>query len=55
MLKENHPFELYSDKLIEEKINYIHNNPVAARIVTEAESYVYSSANRFTELKLSML
>jgi len=53
--QENHPFELYSDKLIEEKINYIHNNPVAARIVTEAESYVYSSTNRFTELKLSIL
>jgi hypothetical protein len=30
--------------LIDEKINYIHNNPVEEGFVFRAEDYVYSSA-----------
>ncbi len=25
---DNHPIELWSNKVIDEKINYVHNNPV---------------------------
>ncbi len=42
---DNHPIELYSNELINQKTDYIHNNPVAEGIVEKAEDYLYSSAN----------
>ena len=53
--QNNHAFDLFSNKFIDQKVNYIHNNPVEARIVTEPHFYVYSSANQFTDLKLAEL
>jgi putative transposase len=50
--QNNHPIDLISNKWIEEKITYIHQNPVKARIVEEDYQYIYSSANKFTKLKL---
>ncbi len=50
--QNNHPFDLFSNKFIDQKVDYIHTNPVVARIVNEPHHYVYSSANQFTELKL---
>ncbi|HRU18554.1 MAG TPA: transposase [Bacteroidia bacterium] len=50
--QNNHAFDLFSNKFIDQKFDYIHNNPVEARIVTEPSYYVYSSANEFTNLKL---
>ena len=41
---DNKPIELWSNKVIEEKINYIHQNPVESGLVFKAEDYVYSSA-----------
>jgi len=41
---DNHPVELWSNKVIAEKINYIHYNPVEAGLVFRAEDYLYSSA-----------
>jgi REP element-mobilizing transposase RayT len=41
---DNKPIELWSSKVIDEKINYIHNNPVEEGIVFKPEDYVYSSA-----------
>ena len=46
----NHPIELFSTKVIKQKIEYIHQNPVKAGLVTDAESYVYSSANPLSPL-----
>ena len=40
----NHPIELSSNEMIEQKKEYIHNNPVKAGLVWEAEHYGYSSA-----------
>lgn len=40
---DNKPIELWSNKVIFEKIKYIHNNPVEAGLVFRAEEYVYSS------------
>ena len=42
--QDNHPIALYSEKVIWEKINYIHNNPVRAGLVFQPEDYIYSSA-----------
>jgi putative transposase len=39
-----HPIELDSNKLIDEKLDYIHNNPVEEEIVQRPEQYIYSSA-----------
>ena len=47
----NHPEELYSNKFIEQKLNYIHNNPVVAIIVEEPEHYLYSSARDYVGQK----
>lgn len=47
---ENHPEEIYSNSFIEQKIDYIHNNPVRSRIVAKAEDYLYSSARNYAEM-----
>jgi len=41
---DNKPIELWSNKVIAQKINYIHQNPVVEGLVFKAEDYVYSSA-----------
>ena len=43
----NHAEYLYSDKFKEQKLNYIHNNPVRAGIVEKPEDYLYSSARNY--------
>lgn len=43
-----HPIELSTFKFIEQKINYIHENPVTAGIVYKAEHYVLSSAAQYS-------
>jgi len=40
----HHPTLLDSPEMVQQKIEYIHLNPVRAVIVTEPESYVFSSA-----------
>jgi len=47
----SHPIHLYSIEVIKQKINYIHQNPVRAGYVFEAEHYKYSSANIESPLK----
>jgi REP element-mobilizing transposase RayT len=47
---ENHAEEIYSQKFIEQKIEYIHNNPVRAGIVSRPEDYLYSSARNYAGL-----
>lgn len=41
----NYPVLLYSPDVIQQKIDYIHNNPVVAGFVGSAHEYWYSSAN----------
>jgi REP element-mobilizing transposase RayT len=43
----NKPIELWSNKVIFEKINYIHNNPVEEGLVYSPQDYVYSSARDY--------
>lgn len=42
-----HAMELTSNKFIDQKLEYIHNNPVIAEIVTNPEDYLYSSARDY--------
>lgn len=41
---DNQPVELWSNAVIAQKLNYIHQNPVEEGLVFRAEDYVYSSA-----------
>ena len=41
---DNKPIELWSNKVIDEKINYVHMNPVEEGLVFKPEEYMYSSA-----------
>jgi len=47
----NHPIELWSNKVIFQKLNYIHQNPVEAGFVFRAEDYSYSSAIDYSDGK----
>ncbi|MCW3126321.1 MAG: hypothetical protein JWO03_1979, partial [Bacteroidetes bacterium] len=40
--QENYPVELTTPEFTKQKLNYIHNNPVTARLVDAPERYVYS-------------
>ena len=48
----NYPVLLYSLPVIEQKIDYIHENPVRAGFVGSAHEYWYSSANPESPLKI---
>jgi REP element-mobilizing transposase RayT len=42
--QNNKPIELWSNKVITQKIRYIHNNPLKKGMVFNPEDYLYSSA-----------
>ena len=48
--QDNHPIELFTNEVIQQKIDYIHNNPVKAGWVDEPEHYLYSSARDYAGL-----
>lgn len=45
--QDNHPKELVNNKFIDQKLDYIHNNPVEAGIVENPEDFLYSSAKNY--------
>ncbi|NOU46989.1 MAG: transposase [Bacteroidales bacterium] len=45
----NHPELLWSNEFIEEKVDYIHQNPVRTGIVLHPEEYLFSSAKNYAE------
>lgn len=42
--QDNHPIELATNEMIDQRLDYIHNNPVKAGIVADPVHYIYSSA-----------
>jgi REP element-mobilizing transposase RayT len=46
-IQDNHPIELWSLPVIWQKLNYIHDNPVRAGIVSDPTHYLYSSATDY--------
>ena len=48
---DNKPIELWSNEVIQQKIDYIHNNPVEEGIVFRPEDYKYSSATDYAGAK----
>ena len=45
--QNNQPIEIWSLKVFEQKLEYIHNNPVEAGFVTDAIDWKYSSARNY--------
>ncbi|OWK72771.1 transposase [Flavobacteriaceae bacterium JJC] len=48
---DNKPIELWSNRVIKQKIDYVHQNPVEAGLVFRAEDYRYSSAIDYSDEK----
>ncbi|WP_215225127.1 REP-associated tyrosine transposase [Echinicola shivajiensis] len=48
---DNRAIGIESAKFFEQKLNYIHNNPVKAMIVEEPEEYLFSSARDYSGRK----
>jgi len=40
--------EIHTTVFLDEKVNYVHNNPVQAELVANPEEYLYSSARDYT-------
>ncbi|MEQ8364637.1 MAG: transposase [Cyclobacteriaceae bacterium] len=49
--QDNLPIELSTNKMMDQRLEYLHNNPVVERIVNEAEHYIYSSAINYARGK----
>lgn len=49
--QDNYPVELFSPIVTFQKIDYIHNNPVVAGIVSDADHYLHSSARDYLGIK----
>jgi putative transposase len=45
--QDNHPIELFDYKILHQKLDYIHDNPVVAGIVEKPEDYLYGSARNY--------
>ena len=43
----NHPEEIYTNKFMWSKLDYIHLNPVRAGLVEKASHFIYSSASNY--------
>ena len=48
--QDNHPLELYTNEVIDQKMDYIHNNPVEYGYVGNPEDYLFSSARNYAGL-----
>lgn len=48
--QDNHPIMLFNHKVLHQKLDYIHNNPVEAGFVEKPEDYLYSSARDYYDL-----
>ena len=49
---DNHPFYLHSNEMINQKVNYIHENPVEAGFVNFSHEWRLSSANENSPIKV---
>ncbi len=47
--QHNHPIEMSTDFMFDQRVNYIHANPVKAELVTFPEEWKWSSAIDFNE------
>ncbi len=46
----NHAMIIFTSNFFYQKLNYIHNNPVAGNLVAKPEDYMFSSARNYADL-----
>lgn len=46
-LQQNHPIELSTNEMMDQRLNYIHNNPVEAGFVNDPNAWVWSSCSSY--------
>lgn len=46
-IHENHPVIIETNEMFDQRLKYIHQNPVKAGICHQPESYIYSSAGNY--------
>lgn len=51
----SHPQAMVSDKIMEQKLEYLHNNPVKRGLVTSPEHWRYSSAHQWLKGAIPLL
>jgi REP element-mobilizing transposase RayT len=51
----NHAIELFSPIFTWDKVNYIHQNPVRAKLVNNGEDWIYSSASNYSDQESVLL
>lgn len=49
--QNNHPIVLDNNRVIDDTLEYIHNNPIEAGFCEKQEEYLYSSARDYCKLK----
>ncbi|MDF3077578.1 MAG: Transposase like protein [Sphingobacteriaceae bacterium] len=45
--QDNHPIELWGNHMMDQKLEYVHMNPVVSGFVDSPEAYLYSSARDY--------
>lgn len=45
--QNNHPIELSTNEMMDQRLSYIHNNPVEAGFVSEPSSWIWSSSSSY--------
>ncbi len=53
--QDNHPIQLVNPMMLQQKLDYLHDNPVRAGIVKHGEEYNYSSAIDYSTTKKGKL
>jgi REP element-mobilizing transposase RayT len=53
--QDNHPIALSTEKIMQQKLDYLHNNPVEAGFVEKPEDWLYSSAKQYYTEKKGMI
>jgi putative transposase len=53
--QHNHPIELFDNAIMEQKLDYLHNNPVEAGFVEKPEDWLWSSAGAYAEARPSLI
>jgi putative transposase len=47
----NHPIELFDNTIMQQKLEYVHNNPVEASFVEKPDEWLWSSARDYCGVK----
>ena len=53
--QDNHPIALTTGLMIDQRLNYLHDNPVRAGLVSEQLHYLYSSAADYSMVQAGMI